>query len=118
MKKILVTLLTVVTTIPLWAQQIVEEELNDELSLLARGKDYYMHCKYDEAFECFSQAADSGNIEASYNVAIFYLNGYSVDKDEKKAVSMLDSLTRNGLISPKLFPILSMRLEISVLRTK
>ena len=77
MKNLLFILLSLVGVVPVWAQQS-----SDVNSMLAQGKDYYIHCKYDEAFKCFSQAADSGNVEAIYNVAVFYLNGYSVDKDE------------------------------------
>lgn len=79
-------------------EPVVIEEPKDEASMLARGKDSFMHCKYDDAFKYLSQAADLGNQEAKYYVARCYYNGYSVDEDNATAVKMLKSLTTAGYL--------------------
>ena len=73
------------------------EEPKDEASMLAQGKDYYMHHKFDDAYNLFSQAAELGNQEAKYYMALSYYNG-SNDKDEKKLMSIMESLATNGYL--------------------
>lgn len=114
MKKVLYTLLMLVVLMSLSSCKNSAEEKSvpdseedkntqceystDDESMLARGKDCYMHCKYDEAFKYFSQAAKLGNVEAKYYLALCYYYGNGEYKDEEKAVSMLDSLATNGYL--------------------
>ena len=47
---------------------------------------------YRKAFECFSRAADLGDLVARYKVADMYENGYYVPKDPEKYKSIIEEL--------------------------
>ena len=47
---------------------------------------------YEKAFKYFSKSATLGNIQSEYKVADMYKNGYFVEKDYEKYVSMIKSL--------------------------
>ena len=47
---------------------------------------------YEKAFNCYSKAADLGNIVCKYKLADMYKNGYFVDKDYEKYKEIIESL--------------------------
>ena len=49
-------------------------------------------CDYEKAFKHFSAAAERGNVTAKYKIADMYKNGYYVDKDYDKYVSIIEEL--------------------------
>ncbi len=66
---------------------ISEESVNDELQLLVdKGVEYCEQNRFQEAFECFSEAAEQGYAMAQYNLGGCYYNGDGVDQDHTEAV--------------------------------
>ncbi len=49
---------------------------------------------YEKAFAHYSKSMKRGNLTCAYKVADMYKNGYYVEKDEKKYVSMIEELYR------------------------
>ena len=66
---------------------ISEESVNDELQLLVdKGIEYYEQNRFQEAFECFSEAAEQGHAEAQCNLGYCYYLGQGVDQNYAEAV--------------------------------
>lgn len=64
--------------------------------------DVYLYGEYNEqvdylnAFNWYTKAAAKGDSIAKFNLAIMYLNGFGVEKNEKMAVSLYRELANEG----------------------
>ena len=58
-------------------------------NLLELGIEHHEAERYTEAFKCFEAASNDGNVKGMYQLALCYLNGEGVDKNEKKAFQLL-----------------------------
>ena len=69
-----------------------------ECYLWGRGTDI----NYNEAFSCFKKAAESGNSNAQYNLAVCYTYGYGTDIDDVQALEYFQ-LAENNIADAKAF---------------
>jgi TPR repeat protein len=65
-------------------------EANDPMALFSVGKKFYEEGDYDTAFEYFTKAVESGNVEANRFLSFLYRDGNGVEKDKKKQVYHLE----------------------------
>ena len=66
---------------------ISEESVNDELQLLVdKGVEYCEQNRFQEAFECFSEAAEQGHAVAQRHLGYCYYCGNGTTKNEGEAV--------------------------------
>ena len=59
-------------------------EANDPVAIHSMGVNYYDQQNYSSAFQHSSKAAQLGNVGAHYQLALLYMNGNGVEKDNKK----------------------------------
>ena len=69
---------------------------NDPQALFQVGVECYKKGDYDGASEYWKKAAELGNIEAHYNLAISYGEGEGVEKDTKKELYHLEEAAIGG----------------------
>jgi len=58
-------------------------EANDPFALREVGRKHFGDRDYERAFECFTKAADLGDVVAQFNLSFMYREGLGVEKDEK-----------------------------------
>lgn len=61
------------------------------------GYDYSQRGRNNEAFSFMMRAANAGHIAAQNNIALSYLHGLGVEKDEKKAFAWFEKAAKQGL---------------------
>ena len=71
-------------------------QANDPVALGEHGKELYYKGDYDGAFKCLTKAAESGDVEAHFNVSVLYQEGHGVEKDEKKGMYHLEEAAIAG----------------------
>ncbi len=59
-------------------------EANDPFALGQQGREEYDEGSYSGAFEYWTRAADSGDVDAHYRLAFLYLQGDGVEQDREK----------------------------------
>jgi len=77
---------------------------------------------YEKAFEHFTKSADQGNIQSAYKIADMYKNGYYVEKDYDKYVSIIEDLwnrlVEGGNIDNFLAPVPELATRLARIRTQ
>ena len=64
---------------------------NDRAAITQWGIQCYMKGNYRQALNYFNKAAELGDLEAHFNLADVYANGFGVvERDEKKRVHHLE----------------------------
>ena len=71
-------------------------EANDPVAIRSMGVSYYKHQNYSSAFEYWTKASQLGDVEAHSKLAILYMNGEGVEKDEKKKMYHLEEAAIGG----------------------
>eukprot|EP00985_Skeletonema_marinoi_P002912 scaffold1192_cov80-Skeletonema_marinoi.AAC.2 len=71
-------------------------EANDPYAIHRKGAEQYKKGHYQSAFECFTRAAELGDVEAHFKLALLYHNGRGVEKDEKRAMHHLKEAAIGG----------------------
>ena len=71
-------------------------EANDPLALERVGERCLQEGDYEGAFECWTKAAQLGEVEAHYQLSVVYQLGWGVEKDEKKEVNHLETAAIAG----------------------
>jgi hypothetical protein len=71
-------------------------EANDPEAMRQWGSEQYCKGDYSVAFEYFTKAAELGNAEAHYKLAVLYHDGEGVEKDERKAMHHLEEAAIGG----------------------
>ena len=71
------------------AQQTADE-------LLKKGDSLYEQKKFQEAVDCYKQAAQQGNVEAQFNLGYALYNGEGVDKDYASAAMWFKRAARQN----------------------
>jgi len=71
-------------------------EANDPVALCQKGFEQYRKGDYCSAFNYHSRAAELGDMEAHYQLAILYHFGEGVEKDEKKRLYHLEEAAIGG----------------------
>ncbi len=59
---------------------------NDPAAMRQMGIEHYKRGDYDSALECWTKAANLGDLDAHYDLGLIYGFGEGVEKDMKKAV--------------------------------
>lgn len=82
-------------------QKMLEELRKDDYKTYAELGHYYkIHFNDEESqkymFYYFKTAADKGCAESQYNTAICFLNGWGVQKDEKKVIEYMVNSKKSG----------------------
>lgn len=80
MKKLITIILALVLSVAAGAQ--------NAKTLYEEGKAFYDAEQYDKAVPKLRAAADKGHRKAQYRLGMCYKEGYSVQKDRKKAVEL------------------------------
>lgn len=80
MKKLMTIILALVLSVAAGAQ--------NAKTLYEEGKAFYDAEQYDKAVPKLRAAADKGHRKAQYRLGMCYKEGYSVQKDRKKAVEL------------------------------
>lgn len=63
----------------------IEDDVQRARDLYELGMSFYNDTDYNNAVNYFKQAADLGNIDASYQLGVCYQYGYGVDVDDNQA---------------------------------
>ena len=71
-------------------------EANDPFIVFSVADMHYRHGEYDDAFECFSKAAELGDVEAHYKLSEMYSEGHGVEKNEKKEIYHVEEAAIKG----------------------
>jgi hypothetical protein len=71
-------------------------EANDPVALREKGAKCYKKKDYSTAFECWTKASKSGDVEAHYRLAKLYRDGEGVEKDSKKERDHLEEAAIGG----------------------
>ena len=69
---------------------------NDPHSLYLHGLEQYNKGYYSRAFEYLSRAAELGDAQAHFKLAMVYCLGHGVEKDEKKALHHTEQAAIGG----------------------
>ncbi len=77
-------------------QMMKRVEANDPGAMLKEGGIQYEKGEYSRAFEYWTKAAELGDAEAHYKVAILYRKGLGVEKDEEKEMHHLEEAAIGG----------------------
>ena len=77
-------------------QNMKRMEANDPFALRSYGAAKYTEGKYGFAFEYFTKAAELGDFEAHYHLALLYQKGKGVEKDIVKEVYHLEKAAIGG----------------------
>jgi TPR repeat protein len=72
------------------------KENNDPAAMRLLGTKLYSEGDYDTAVEYMTKAAELGDTEAHYGLAVLYRNGECVEMDEKKQVYHLEEAAIGG----------------------
>lgn len=67
----------------------IKKNVND-FKKYQEGRQHEWNKKYEEAFKCYSEAAEMGNQFAQYKVGMMYLNGSGCDTDIKAGMKWLE----------------------------
>ena len=70
-------------------QLLKRVEANDPVAMQEMGRDKYDEGDYNAAFEYWTKAAALGDVQAHYNLSLFYANGQGIENDEKKELHHL-----------------------------
>ena len=62
---------------------------------------YYITGDYDKAFYWIKKAAEQGDVQAQFNLAICYYNGQGVSKDLKQAIYWYQKAAGQGFVEAK-----------------
>ena len=71
-------------------------EANDPVAMRFVGGEQYYKGDYQSAINYYTKAADLGDAEAHYNLALIYLQGKGVEKDEEKEILHLEEAAIGG----------------------
>ncbi len=73
-------------------------KFDDTAALYLQGLNYYnsKEPNYKEAFLCFLQAAEKGNITAQYNLAVMYEDGLGVPVNNQEAIKWYRKVAEQG----------------------
>ena len=71
-------------------------EANDPVAMREEGMAQYGKGNYIRAFECHVQAAELGDAEAHYQLALMFYHGIGVEKDEGKEIYHLEEAAIGG----------------------
>ena len=71
-------------------------EANDPVALSHKGGEKYNEGNYPSAFEWYTTAAGSGDMEAHCRLALMYHNGHGVEKDRGKRLHYLEEAAIKG----------------------
>ena len=77
-------------------QNMKRVEMNDPAALCLEGVSQCKKGDYIAAFEYFKKAANLGNVEAHYHLAVLYHEGQGVEKDEGKAIQHTEEASIGG----------------------
>ena len=69
---------------------------NDPVALRRMGTTHYTKGDYGVAFECWTKAAELGDVEAHYQLSTVYRKGEGVEKNEEKEVYHLEKAAIGG----------------------
>lgn len=64
---------------------------------LKEGYDAVNNNDFKTGFKEFKSLADAGNAQAQFNLALMYLNGQGVEKDEKRACALFTEAANQGI---------------------
>ena len=67
------------------------------MTLFEEGIEFYQAEKYAEAYKCFENAAENGNADAMYRIALHYDLGRGVGQDNIKAVEWCEKAAELGV---------------------
>jgi|GEM_PF-3152245 len=65
-------------------------------NLCDRGVTFYEQKKYEEAFDCFRQAAEMGNVQAMINLSVTYNHGQGTEKNPTAAYEWMKKAADMG----------------------
>jgi len=71
-------------------------EANDPEVIRLWGVQQYHKGDYQSAFEYFTKAAELGNVDAHYQLAVMYDDGHGVEKDKGKEIYHLEEAAIGG----------------------
>ena len=71
-------------------------EVNDPVALRTLGARRRLEGDYKRAFECWTKAAELGDVESHHNLAVMYQHGHGVSMDEKKEVHHFEKAAIGG----------------------
>eukprot|EP00985_Skeletonema_marinoi_P000144 scaffold42_cov77-Skeletonema_marinoi.AAC.5 len=77
-------------------QRMKRVEVNDPVALCREGVLQYHKGDYQSAFEYFTKAAELGNVDAHYQLAVMYDDGHGVEKDKGKEIYHLEEAAIGG----------------------
>eukprot|EP00984_Skeletonema_dohrnii_P002608 scaffold912_cov121-Skeletonema_dohrnii-CCMP3373.AAC.9 len=77
-------------------QRMKRIEANDPVALRREGVVQYHKGDYSSAFQYFTKAAELGNVEAHYRVAVLYDEGHGVEKERRKEIYHLEEAAIGG----------------------
>ena len=80
-----------------WCQKAADQGFAPALATL--GVLYERIGKPENAYQCLVQAADAGDPEAQYNLALLWRNGNGVKKDLERAFSYFEKAAQQGVAS-------------------
>jgi len=76
-------------------------EANDPFALREAGRKHFGDGDYERAFEYWTKAADLGDANAHLKLAIMYVDGKGVEKDEEKEIYHLEEAAIAGHPQPR-----------------
>ena len=71
------------------------EELINDHSQMSEMEQLVKIAEFQQTANCLIAAHNNGNYEATYYLSLFYENGYGVERDEKRAVSLVREAAEN-----------------------
>eukprot|EP00984_Skeletonema_dohrnii_P026578 scaffold15922_cov104-Skeletonema_dohrnii-CCMP3373.AAC.9 len=77
-------------------QRMKRVEANDPVAMRREGVVQYKKGDYSSAIEYCSKAAELGNVEANFKLALLYHNGQGVEKDSEMAMHHLEEAAIGG----------------------
>ena len=69
---------------------------NDPVAIYSEGAGHYSKGHYSRAFECWTKAAELGDVEAHFKLAMLYHDGEGTEKDEGKLIYHLEEAAIGG----------------------
>lgn len=81
---------------PMNAIQNQDTKNSNISNLLELGIEHHKAGRYTEAVKCFETASNHGDVKGMYDLALCYLRGEGVDKNEKKAFQLFLMASEQG----------------------
>ena len=74
---------------------------NDAVAIQEEGKTHYQQENFKDAFDCWTKAAELGNVDALYLLSLLFRDGRGVEKNEKMETFVLEKAAIAGHVGAR-----------------